>query len=88
MNMYVYEQEKRHLFTEEGQVLFLEIRDRANGLLDLSGAVRMHEAISGSAGIAWHMLACVDRMVELGEIEEVPQAGVAGQHRVFVRKGG
>ena len=29
-------------------------------------------------------LACVDRLVELGEIKEITNGGVAGQHRVFI----
>ncbi len=84
--MYKYEEQKPRLFTDEGQRMFLQIRDRMNEHLDNAGACRMQEAISGAYGDSWMMLACVDRMVELGEIYELtyPQK-VAGQYRVFVR---
>ena len=84
--MYTYEGEKRALFTEEGQVMFLKIRDNINRLLESAGAVRMQEAISVVTGSSWTMLACVDRMVELGEIREITGQGVAGQYRVFTRR--
>lgn len=79
--MYNYEAEKKELFTDEGQRMFLKIRDKVNELLDNAGAVRMQEAI----GYSWRQLACVDRMVELGELREIPQSGMPGQYRVFVR---
>lgn len=82
--MYEYEKEKQNIFTESGQILFLQIRDRAKALLKQSGAVRMQELMKESCGDSWHMLACVDRMVELGELREITQDGVAGQFRVFV----
>jgi hypothetical protein len=85
MKMYSYETEKKKLFTESGQVMFLAIRDRVNSLLEQSGAVRMQEAIATTAGDSWEMLACVDRMVELGELHEITGKDVAGQHRVFTR---
>jgi hypothetical protein len=83
--MYNYETEKKELFTEYGQVMFLEIRDNVKVLLKKSGAVRMQEAIAGSSGSSWTMLACIDRMVELKELREITGSGVAGQHRVFTR---
>ena len=84
--MYNYEEQKPRLFTDDGQRMLLQIRDRINKHLDNAGACRMQEAISGTCGDSWMMLACVDRMAELGEIYELayPQK-VAGQHRVFVR---
>jgi hypothetical protein len=47
----------------------------------------MQEIMNGSGGgDTWDMLACMDRLVELGEIREVTMNGdVAGQHRVFVK---
>ena len=83
--MYSYETEKKELFTEDGQVMFLKIRDHVNNLLRQAGAVRMQEAISQTSGCSWKMLACVDRMVELGELREITGNNVAGQHRVFTR---
>lgn len=82
--MYCYETEKPEIFTEDGQKMFLGIRDNVNRLLKQAGAVRMQEAISGQTGSSWSMLACVDRLVELGEIKEITSPNTAGQHRVFV----
>jgi len=85
--MYRYEDIKPQIFTESGQELFLSIRDNIHALLKSAGAVRMQEAICcGKTGDSWQMLACVDRMIELKEIREIPQE-CAGQHRVFVKAG-
>lgn len=81
--MYNYNTQRPHLFSEQGQVMFLKIRDNVNKLLKEAGAVMMSRAISSCTGDTWDMLACVDRLVELGEIREIPQ-DCAGQHRVFV----
>lgn len=82
--MYNYENEKAEIFTEQGQRMFLTIRDTASALIKKAGAARMQEIISGCCGSSWTMLACVDRLVELGEIREIKQDMVAGQHRIFV----
>ena len=82
--MYQYEMEKPALFTEHGSRTFLSIRDRTHRLLKEAGAVRMQEAMGGHSGDSWFLLACVDRLVELGEIREITKNGVIGQHRVFV----
>jgi hypothetical protein len=82
---YHYATEKPKIFTEDGQILFLKIRDNAKRLLAQAGAVRCGELISCATGDSWTMLACVDRMVELGELREITKDQcVAGQHRVFV----
>ncbi|HUX16769.1 MAG TPA: hypothetical protein VMW52_09880 [Phycisphaerae bacterium] len=84
---YDYEREKPNLFTDEGQRMFLRIRDRAHELILAAGAARMQEIIRGNSGELWEMLACVDRLVELGELREItllPQPGPM-QYRVFVR---
>lgn len=84
---YNYEEEKPTIFTESGQVMFLRIRDRTKKLLEQSGSVRMQEVIRECSGSSWQMLACVDRLVELGELREVT-AGMdcAGQDRIFVAR--
>lgn len=82
---YRYEALKPGLFTEDNQRMFLSIRDRVQKLLREAGAVRLQEAINQEAGDSWTMLACVDRLVEIGELREVTTGQqVAGQHRVFV----
>lgn len=82
--MYDYTVEKQILFTDEGQRMFLGIRDKTHRLLKESGAVRCQEVMLGNVGSTWTMLACVDRMVELDEIREITPKGVPGQYRVFV----
>lgn len=83
--MYTYENEKSKIFTENGQEMFLKIRDKVKLLLKQSGAFMLKNAISGVTGDSWSMLACVDRLVELKEIKEITdKTKVAGQHRVFV----
>ena len=81
--MYNYQTEPPHIFTEEGQVMFLKIRDNTKRLLGISGVARMQEMISVCSGSTWHMIACVDRMVELREIREVSPPGCMAQHRLF-----
>ena len=81
--MYDYSVEKKKVFTEEGQIKFLKIRDGVKKLLSKSGAITMGRAMSLDTGISWENMACVDRLVELGEIVEIPTSG-AGQERVFV----
>ncbi len=81
---YNYETEKKEIFTEEGQRQFLQIRDTVQDLLKKAGAVRMEEATARVTGNSWTHLACVDRLVELGEIREIPQQSCAGQFRIFV----
>ena len=83
--MYSYEEERPNIFTEEGQRKFLKVRDHVAKCLRMSGAVRMAEAIQPLTGSSWEMLACVDLLVELGELREIT-SGVAQQHRVFVSK--
>lgn len=83
--MYNYEDLKKELFTDQGQRMFLQIRDRVNVLLKDAGAVRLQEAISKTTGDSWTMLACIDRMVELGELKEITGSAVPAQYRVFVK---
>ena len=87
--MYDYMAEKPKLFTEQGQVMFLRVRDWVKGTLRSAGCFRMQEACAAAgSGDGWTMLACVDRLVELGEIREVTaRQHVPGQYRVFVRSG-
>lgn len=86
--MYDYKEIKPNIFTEEGQVMFLTIRDNVNKLLEKAGAVSMFSAFSECTGDSWQMMACVDRLVELGEIKEVPRGeDCPGQYRIFVKPG-
>lgn len=72
---YSYTSERSFLFTEEGQVMFLKVRDASKILLKKAGAFRQMELLSESkvTGSSWSHIACVDRLVELGEIVELPR---------------
>lgn len=85
MTTYNYKEQKKSIFTEDGQVLLLKVRDKAQQLLDGAGAFRLQELMQWVSGDSWTILACVDRLVELGEIREIPQGKVMGQDRVFVK---
>lgn len=82
--MYDYNTEKPKLFTDEGQRVFLKVRDRVKELLNESGAFRLSFALKDIDGEAWLRMAYIDRLVEIGEIQEVPIKGVSGQNRVFI----
>jgi hypothetical protein len=81
---YTYATEKPKIFTESGQVMFLAIRDTARELLGIAGAFRQEELLlrAHTTGDSWQMLACVDRLVELGEIVEIPRQ-CWGQYKVY-----
>jgi len=82
---YDYQIERPWIFTEQGQVMFLEIRDKINKLLGLSGAFTLIKAINNTTtGSTWSMIACVDRLVEIKELYELTTNG-GGQNRVFVK---
>lgn len=85
--MYNYKIQKREIFTEDGLVMFTKIRDNAFKLISLAGCARMGEIIAGNTGDSWTMLACVDRLVETGEIREIKYGDCAGQNRIFIKPG-
>jgi hypothetical protein len=81
---YLYETQRPNLFTDDGQRMFLRIRDAAKEHLAKSGAVMGDRLLFGT-GDSWDMLACIDRLVELGELLEVPNPfSSAGQHRIYI----
>ncbi len=81
--MYRYEDHKHLIFTEEGQVRFLQVRDNVMKLLKLAGAVTMEKATVGLFGSNWEQMAHVDRLLELGEIREITGSETPGQCRTF-----
>jgi hypothetical protein len=81
---YEYKKHRDLLFTDEGQRMLLGIRDETHRLLREAGAVRLGKAIGKATGDTWMMLACMDRLEELGEIMEIPTHGGA-QDRIFVK---
>lgn len=85
MPHYEYHEQKSAIFSDSGQRMFIKIRDHTKELLAKAGAARCQEIMNGAGGgDSWRMLACIDRLVELGEIREIKQYQCAGQHRVFV----
>lgn len=85
---YNYATERNYVFSEEGQKMFLEVRDKVDELLKKAGAFQMcraWEGISAGAYSTWEAMACVDRLIELGEIREVSGPEATGQERTFVR---
>jgi hypothetical protein len=82
--VYHYETERKEIFTEDGQITFLAIRDRAKVLLAEAGAFTMGAVLRKTTGSSFTMMACVDRLVELGEIREITPRHTAGQDRIFV----
>lgn len=87
---YDYATEKPRIFTEDGMVMFLAIRDRMYKLMDESGACRVDKALSGISGASWLQLACIDRLVEMGEFRWVDSfdQNKMTQHRVLVKTRG
>ena len=82
---YNYEEIKPKLFIEAHQRLFLEIRDKVHGHLSETGVAKMGFILNGVSGDSWVMMACVDRLVELGEIRELLLRDVASQDRIFIK---
>jgi len=83
--MYNYSENREEVFKEENQTLFIGIRDQVHALIDQAGCVDMIHAIQlppcVGAADSWTMMACVDRLVELGEIKEVSPCS---RVRIFV----
>lgn len=81
---YDYQKERPHIFTEEGQVEFLRVRDYVQETLKKSGVITLEKATTPLTGSNWTQAAYVDRLVELGELVEVEQAHApTGQDRIF-----
>lgn len=83
--MYSYETERPFIFTDEGQRAFLKIRDHINKVFAASGSITVGKALIGS-GDSWQQLACIDRLIELGEVRRI-QSGQATQFDILVPTG-
>lgn len=88
---YSYTAERPALLTDKGQRILLNVALKLQRSLAASPFVRA-EAVMRLAGqqmgcsSSWEQLAVVDRLVELGALWEIRQAGeVAAQHRLFKR---
>jgi len=85
--MYNYQEQKKFIFTEEGQLMFLRVRDTICKLHNLSGAFTASKAIGDVSGNSWDMMACLDRLVEIGEIKKVAENGYS-QNAIYIKLGG
>lgn len=82
---YNYQQQRHKIFTEDGTRMLMRMRDKARELLNLSGAVIASKIMMASSGDGWQMLACIDYMVEQGDLRRVTgEFDTAGQDQVFV----
>lgn len=82
--MYKYSEIKEDLLTDEGQRSFLKIRDTIKDVLRKAGAIKSGNMLKLISGDSWFVLACLDRLVEIGEIVEITPESAPGQDRVFV----
>jgi hypothetical protein len=83
---YNYKTERPKLFTEDGLQMLLKIKDTARLLIKNAGACNMTEACRAVRGDSWTQLACLDYLVEIGELREVTAGmNVNGQDRIYVR---
>lgn len=82
---YDYTKERHNVFTDEGQKMFLKIRDRTQMLIKISGACTIEKIIDGKGilGDTFIMLACIDRLEELGEIRKIHRDGVSTQRQIY-----
>ena len=85
VKMYSYQGMKGIIYTDSGLRKFLKIRDFVHEAIKKTGCIRMENVISYVAGDPWEAMACVDRLVELGEISEIFQPYVPGQNRIFIK---
>lgn len=82
--MYNYEQEKKCVFTDEGQRNFIKVRDFAMKAFELAGAVTAGKLMEQShIGDSWSDMAVVDRLIELGDAYVVDET-LAWQNRVLL----
>jgi hypothetical protein len=83
---YKYSEIKPALFLEKNQKGFLNIRERVLEMLKYAGAVQsVAVANQHFMGNTYGVYAVLDRMVELGEVVEIPQQKVNVGDRVFVK---
>lgn len=80
--MYDYQKRRPFVFTESGVKMLLEIRDKVFSLCKKAGACTMEAAMT--SGDSWDMLACVDYLVERGDICKRPGQFSSGQDQILI----
>lgn len=81
---YNYETIKPQLFTEAGVEMLMKIKDQVGRLLFSAGAFTMEKVTRTVTGDSWLMLACLDYLVEKGEIDLASNRGMR-QHWVYTK---
>ncbi len=66
---YNYQAERPWLFTEEGATAVHKVWSGIQVLLATAGAFRFDKVDFKGVGSTWQMLAILDRLVEMGELE-------------------
>lgn len=79
--MYNYQKMRPTVFTEGGVMMLLSIRDRIRECCKMSGACQFANAMT--SGDTWEQLACVDYLVERGDIRRVTPPDTPGQDQIF-----
>jgi hypothetical protein len=86
--VYDYTTERKVIFTDAGLDAVMRVRDFVLRALELHGAVTAGRAMkeaSGPIANSWEMMACVDYLVERGEVRCVNEGPhTAWQNRVLV----
>jgi hypothetical protein len=87
--MYNYQQHRHYVLTDDGQRHFIKVRDRVLKLVEETGAITMGCASRLPPGVgaadSFHSMVCVDRMVELGDLQEIFYKCERYMGRVFVK---
>lgn len=87
MSSYNYEREKPWLGTNDGTRTLLRLYDWVNAKDRTSGAFTCGRAVEAANGPfcadSFKALAALDRLVELGVVEELPGQTGMSQHRVL-----
>lgn len=81
---YKYDTYKQFVYTDKGSRVFLSIYQQFQRIVISSGAVTLGKLIDGFTGDNFEVMACADRLIELGEAKEVTPIGTAWQDRVIV----
>lgn len=83
---YNYEEYKPNLLDKEELRRFLKVRDIVKDEIDSIGMVVMGAVMMRACGDTWKTMACVEMLVEIGEIVETTQKNVTwAQEREFIR---
>ena len=76
---YKYEDIKPELFTEQGVEMLMKVKDQVGRLLFTAGAFTTEKVMRTVTGDSWLQLACLDYLVEKGEIELASNKGMSQQ---------